>query len=87
MKVLLKRHIDDRVITDFFANGIEEFSEFYSKDIDYEKYKTGSTYVPVEIVISLKEEAKNRSVIGIIDDNVDEEGQQLTEYNRRFKRI
>ena len=87
MKALIKRNIDDGLMTDFHADGIEEFSALYSKDIDYEKYKIGSTYVPVEIAISLKEETKNRNTIGIIDNDHNEDGDLLDEYTRRFKRI
>ena len=87
MKALIKRNIDDGLMTNFHADGIEEFSALYSKDIDYEKYKIESTYVPVEIAISLKEEAKNRNTIGIIDDDYNEDGDLLDEYTRRFKRI
>ena len=36
------------------------------------KYKFVSNYVPDEIAMSTKEEYKNREVIGIIDDDVDD---------------
>ena len=45
------------------------------------KYKFGSNYVPAEITVSMKEEEKNREVIGIIDDDVDYSGNAIQEYN------
>ena len=36
------------------------------------KYKFGSNYVTVEIAMSMMEEEKNREIVGIIDDDVDE---------------
>ena len=55
--------------------------------IDYEKYRFGSNYVPAEIAMAMKQEEKNREVVGIIDDDEDTEGNVLPEYNRKFKRI
>ena len=38
------------------AEGIEEFSKYFSRNVEYMKYKFGSKYVPSEIVMSMKEE-------------------------------
>eukprot|EP00957_Ditylum_brightwellii_P135460 10327922-Ditylum_brightwellii.AAC.1 len=35
----------------------------------------------------MKQEEKNREVVGITDDEEDEEGNPIPEYNRKFKRI
>ena len=51
------------------------------------KYKFGSNDVPAKIVMSVKEEEKNREAIGIIDDDVDDSGNTIQEYNQKFKRI
>ena len=51
------------------------------------KYKFGSNDVPAKIVMSVKEEEKNREAIGIIDDDVYYSGNAIQEYNRKFKRI
>ena len=45
------------------------------------KYKFGSNYLPDEITMSVKEEEKNREVIGIIGDDVDDLGNSIQEYN------
>ena len=49
------------------AEGIEEFSESFSRNVDYKKYKLVSNYVPAEIAMSMKEEETNREAIGIFD--------------------
>ena len=51
------------------------------------KYKFVSDYVPAEIAMSVKEDKKNREVIGIIDDDVDDSKNAIEEYNRKYKRI
>ena len=45
------------------------------------KYKFGSNYVPAEIAMSMKEEDRNREVIGVIDYDVDDSGNAIQEYN------
>ena len=37
------------------AEGIKEFSESFSRNVDYTKYKFVSNYVPSEIAMSMKE--------------------------------
>ena len=69
------------------AEGIEEFSLKKSRNVDYMKYKFGSNYIPAEILMSMKEGEKNIEVIGIIDDDVDDLGNVIQEYNRKYKRI
>ena len=51
------------------------------------KYKFGSNYVPAEIAMSMEEENNNREVIGIIDYGVDDSGNAIQEYNRKYKII
>ena len=51
------------------------------------KYKFGSNSVPAEIAMSIKEEEKNREVIGIIDDSLEYPGNKIQEYNRNFKMV
>ena len=87
MKNLIQRLIDDGKMSIDHAEGIEEFSNFFSTKVNYEKYKSGSNYVPAEIAMSMKEEEKNREVSGIIDDDQDDLGNLLPEYNKKFKRI
>ena len=87
MKALIKRNIDDGLMTSFHADRIEEFSAIFSKNINYKKYKYGSTYIPIEIAISLKEEAKNNLVTCLIDDDFNIEGNPTSAYNRTFKHI
>ena len=87
MKNLIQRMIDDRKMTNDHAEVIEEFSMSFSMKIDYEKYRYGSNYVPVEIAMAMTQEGKNRKVLGIIDDDVDDDGNMLPEYSREFKRI
>ena len=52
-----------------------------SRSVDYMKYKFGSNYVPAEIAMSMKEEEKNREVIGIIDNDVDDLDNAIQDYN------
>ena len=51
------------------------------------KYKFGSNNIPGEIFMSMKEEEKNRKVIGIIENYVDDLGNAIQEYNRKYKTI
>ena len=87
MKSLLRRLIDDGKMSDDHAEGIEQFSNIFTRYVDYRKYKFGSSYVPVEIAMSMKEEAKNRNVLGIIDNEIDESGNPKPETTKTFKRI
>ena len=73
MKSLLKRSVDDGKMSNFHANGIEEYSEYYSRNKDYEKYKFGATYVPFEIALGLKKEARNHECFVTIDDDMNEQ--------------
>ena len=81
MKSIIQRLIDDEKMSNNHAEGIEEFSKIKSGNIDYMKYKFGSNYVPAEITMSMKEEEKNREVIGIIDDDVYDLVNAIQEYN------
>ena len=45
------------------------------------KYKSGSNYVPAEIVISMKGEENNREFIVIIVNDVYDSGNVIQEYN------
>ena len=74
MKSLISRLINDGKISNDHAEGIEEFSNIFLQLFDYSKYKYGSTYVLAEISMSMKEEARNRKVFGIIDDQRDDQG-------------
>ena len=47
------------------------------------KYKFGSYYVPDKIAMSMKEEEKNREIIGIIYYDVDDLVNAIQEYNRK----
>ena len=67
MKDLIQRLIDDEKMSNDHAEGIEEFSESFSRNVDYKKYKIVSNYVPAEIAMSMKEEETNREAIGIFD--------------------
>ena len=58
----------------------KEFSK-KSRNVDCTKYKFGSNYVPGEIAISMKEEQNNREVIGVIENDVDDFGKTIQEYN------
>ena len=87
MKSLIQRLIDNWKMTDDYAEGIEEFSNSFSTKIDYEKYRFGSNYVSAEIAMAVKQEDKNKKVVGIIDDDEDDEGNVLPTYNRKFKRV
>ena len=51
------------------------------------KYKFGSSYVPAEIAISMKEEDNIREIIGVIDNDVDNSGNAIQEYNLKCKII
>ena len=42
------------------SEGIEYFSKYYSRNIDYMKYKFGSNHDPAKIAMSMMEEEKNR---------------------------
>ena len=68
------------------VEGIKEFSK-KSRNVDCTKYKFGSNYVPAEITMSVEEEENNREVIGVIDDDVDEMGNVIQDYNRKYKTI
>ena len=49
------------------------------------KYKFRSNYVPAEITMSINEHDKNREVIGIIDNNVDDLGNAIQDYIQNHK--
>ena len=66
MKGLIQRLIDDEKMSNDHAEGIEEFSESFSRNVDYTKYKFVSNYVPAEIAMSMMEEENNREAIGIV---------------------
>ena len=51
------------------------------------KYKFGSNYVPAEIAISMKEEENNREVTGVVDNDVDDSGNSIQEYNLKYRII
>ena len=51
------------------------------------KYKFGSNYVPSEIAISMKEEENIREITGVIDNDVDDSGNAIQEYNLKCKII
>ena len=51
------------------AEVIEEFSESFSRNVDYTKYKFVSNYVPSEIETSMKEEENNREAIAIVENS------------------
>ena len=87
MKILIQRLTDDERISNNRGKGIEEFSKNNSRNVDYMKYKFGSDYVPVEISISMNEGENNREVIGMIDNDIDDLGNAIQEYNRKYKRI
>ena len=87
MKSLISRLINDGKFSHDHAEGIEEFSQFFSESFDYNKYKYGSTYIPAEIAMSMKEEARNREVFGTIDDQRDSQGNVINPFTRKFKRI
>lgn len=86
MKSLINGLIADGKMTADHAEGIEGFSYHFSQNIDYDKYKSGATYVPLEIAISMKEEARNRDVMGLVDDDEDIDGNIVSTYSRKFKR-
>ena len=67
MKGLIQRLIDDEKMSNDHAEGMEEFSESFSRNVDYTKYKFVSNYVPAEITMYLKEKENNREDIGIVD--------------------
>ena len=48
MKSLIQRLIDDETISNDHAEGIEAFSKYFSRNVDYMKYKFGSNYVPAK---------------------------------------
>ena len=55
MKILIQRLIDNEKNPNVHAEGIEGFSKYFSRNVDYMKYKFGSNYVPIDIVLSMKE--------------------------------
>ena len=66
MKGLIQRLIDDEKMLNNHAEGTEELSESFSRNVDYTKYKFVSNYVPAEIAMSMMEEENNREAIGIV---------------------
>ena len=87
MKSLIKRLIDDNKLSPDHAEGIEQYATFVEGRFDFSNLKIGSTYVPTEIAISMKEEARNREIKSIIDDNINENGVLMAPYTKKFKRI
>ena len=67
-----------------FQNHYLKWFSSESIDNNYQKYKDGSTYVPVEITISMIEEERNREVIGVIDNDLDDSGNYLPVYYKVF---
>ena len=51
------------------------------------KYKFVSNDVPTEITMSMKEEDNNGKFIGIIDNDIDDQGNAIQEYNQKYKII
>ena len=49
------------------------------------KYKFGSNYGPSKIAMPKKEKEKNREVIGITDNDVDDSGNAIHEYDLKHK--
>ena len=86
MKSLICGLIKDGNMSTTHSEEIKKFSQRYSKDINYEEYKIGGTYVPVEAAINMKREAKNRDIFGIVDNTTNEHDHPI-EYTRKFKRI
>ena len=87
MKSLIKQLIDDKKMSPDHAEGIEKYAMFVDRRFNFLKLKESSTYVPAEIAISMKEEARNREITGIVDDNIDENGNLIAPYPKKFKRI
>ena len=87
MKSLIKRLIDDNKMSQDHAEGIEQYATFLDGRFDFLKLKRGSTYVPTEVAISMKEEARNREITGIVDDDIDEDGELMAPYSKKFKHI
>ena len=69
------------------ANSIAKMAQQEDDNIDYNQYKTETTFVPFDVAMAMKEQARNRDVCGIIDNDVDDEGNLLPEYNKKLKRI
>ena len=85
IKSLIQRLIDDEKMPNKHAEWIEEFSNCFSRNVDYMKYKFGSNYFPAEIVMFMKEEVNNKEVIGTIDNNVYDLVSAIQEYNWKYK--
>jgi hypothetical protein len=87
MKSLIKRLIDDKKMSPDHVEGIEQYATFVDGRYDFTNLKRGCTYVPTEIAISMKEEARNREITGIVDDDIDDDGELMAPYTKKFKRI
>lgn len=87
MKSLIQRLIDDKKMSPDHAEGIEKYSAFVDGRYDFTNLKRGSSYVPTEIANSMKEEARNREIKGIIDNEIDENGELRAQCTKKFKHI
>ena len=83
----MKSYVDENLISDFHGKEIKEFAENKASEIDYDKHKNGSTFVPVEISVTMKESCGNREVVSLIDYDFDDEGNMIPEKNRNFKHV
>ena len=83
-KSLIKRLIDDKKKSPDHAEGIEQYATFVDGRYDFTNLKRGCTYVPTEIAISMKEEARNREITGIVDDDIDEDGELIAPYTKNL---
>eukprot|EP00957_Ditylum_brightwellii_P054591 4136320-Ditylum_brightwellii.AAC.1 len=52
------------------AEGIEQFADILERRHNFSKLEEGATYVPAEIAVSMKEEARNCELIGIVDHGI-----------------
>ena len=59
-KIIIERLTGDLKMSNNHSEGIEEFSKFVSRNIDYIKYKFGSNIFPGNMMKSVEEEENNR---------------------------
>ena len=67
----MQTHIDDKLMTDERAHNISALANEQAANIKYDHYKTGATFVPIKVVMIMKETRRYSGVIFVIDNDFD----------------
>ena len=74
--------VSENVLSNFAANGMREEALRISQSIDYEPYMYGSTFVPLEVAMTLQREVMDEDCEALND----ERGENLPDIRKYFKK-